>query len=77
MSNRNSAQGGLTRRGFLRTTGAAAALGAMSGLAGCSSASESSQLAEAGSEEQVFAASAALTVLPSATSIFMYVTASS
>lgn len=54
MSNRNSAQGGLTRRGFLRATGAAAALGAMSGLAGCSSASESSQLAEAGSEEQVF-----------------------
>ncbi|MEC4176281.1 molybdopterin-dependent oxidoreductase [Adlercreutzia sp. R21] len=58
MTQTTSARSGLTRRGFLKSTGATAGLAAIAGLAGCAPAKEGgaeSDLAETGVvEEQVF-----------------------
>ncbi|WP_166079126.1 molybdopterin-containing oxidoreductase family protein [Xiamenia xianingshaonis] len=55
MSKRNSPQGGLTRRSFLKTTGAVAGMAAVAGLTGCAQAADPVQLAAAGEggEERV------------------------
>lgn len=54
MSGSEKAHSGLTRRGFLKTTGAAVGLTALGSLAGCSAQRTDNTLAVTGSNEQIF-----------------------